>query len=730
MGEVYRAIDRRLGRAVAVKTLSRHLVSDPEALARFDQESRTIAALSHPNILAVFDVGTHEGVPYAILELLDGDTLRVHLARGALPRPAAVGYGVQIARGLAAAHGKGITHRDLKPENLFVTADGIVKILDFGLARVRSDDDGETRLGATRPGMVLGTAAYMSPEQARGHEVDAPSDVFSFGAVLYEMLAGRRAFSGATAADAMASVIRDEPGPLQSVIPDLPAALDRVVRRCLAKAPASRYPHGRALLEALEAVSMPTASSSATAGERVSLAVLPFDDLSPDRDNEFFVDGLADEVISDLSKVSGLRVISRTSVRQFKGRARDLATIRRDLNVRYVLEGSVRKAGPKLRITVQLIDIDHDTPVWSEKYNGTTDDIFEIQEQVARAIVKELSIKLTPEESRGLAAHGIADARAYELYLRARGELQRFTSDGLARALADVDEALARAGENEALLALRGDVLWQRFNVGLETDPGHLRTVEAVARRILAVNPASAEADRLLACIDIHEGRWEAGWRRIGRVVERNQTDTYSALLFAAMSTFIGRPDPARVVTTRMLDIDPLQPVNHYIAGLLRYVCDDIASGRPYLERGYELAPESPMGITVYAHMLVASGRERDARAIVQRMLAAAPPDNLTWLAQVFLWTLEGSRDRIAESLTAERIRWARADLQYSLHLAECLATVGDADGAFDWLDNAIRCGVVNYPFLAVRDPFLANLRSDARFEPLMARVKAIWERL
>jgi serine/threonine protein kinase len=731
MGEVHRAIDHRLGRAVAVKTLSPHLSHDADALARFDRESRTIAALSHPNILAVYDVGVHGDVPYVVLELLEGDTLRALIGRGALPRSTAIDFALQIARGLAAAHDKGVVHRDLKPENIFITSAGIVKILDFGLARTRGADDGETRLGGTSPGMVLGTAAYMSPEQARGHEVTAASDVFSFGAVLYEMLANRRPFSGTTPADALASVIRDEPAPLRGLAPDVPPALERIVTRCLAKAPAARDATGRAVLEALESLSGQTPQPSGrSAGDRVSIAVLPFDDLSPDRDNEFFVDGLADEVISDLSNISSLRVISRTSVRQFKGQARDLATIQRDLNVRYVLEGSVRKAGPKLRITVQLVDVDNDTPIWSGKYNGTTEDIFEIQEQVARAIVKELRIKLTPEESRGLAVHGITDPRAYELYLRARGELHRFNAEGIHRALADVDAALAIAGENVVLLALRGDVLWQQYNLGIETDPAHLRLVEAMAHRIQSIEPASLEAERLLSCVDIHEGRFEAGWRRLALVARAAPADTFTALLFVSMCAFIGKPEAARAAAARLIDLDPLQAINHYVAGFLRYACDDFASALPHVARGYELDPVLTSGVNLYALALAAAGHVQEAKDVIARGLATVPPDNLTWLTQVFAWALDGRRAEIDASLTPDRVRWARTDLQYSLQLAESLAMVGDADRAFEWLENAIAHGVVNYSFLAVRDPFLATLRSDPRFTPLMARVKASWERL
>jgi TolB-like protein len=458
--------------------------------------------------------------------------------------------------------------------------------------------------------------------------------------------------------------------------------------------------------------------------------VLPFDDLSPERDNAYFVDGLADEVISDLSKVSALRVISRTSVQQFRGQTLDLATIRRDLNVHYVLEGSVRKAGSRLRITAQLIDVGADAPIWSGKYNGTTDDVFEIQEQVARAAVSALRVTVTPAESRELADHGLKEPRAYELYLRARAELQRYDGVGLGRALTDIDQALDLEGENALLLASRGDVLWQQYMLGLQTDPAQLQDVQAIAHRLQVIDSSSVHADRLLAGIDIFEGRWEAAWRRLASAVAIRQSDPVTSVIYVAISSLIGKAELARVVADRMIDVDPLQAINHYIAGFVRYFCDDPASGLPYMARGFELGPVLPSGINLYVQALVAFGREQEARDAVANMLAATPPDNLTWLTELFVWALDGRRDDILSTLTEERVRWARADLQYSLQLAEYFAILGENDRAFDWLENAIRCGVVNYPFLSTRDPYLANLRGDPRFEPLMAHVKAIWQRL
>jgi serine/threonine-protein kinase len=390
----------------------------------------------------------------------------------------------------------------------------------------------------------------------------------------------------------------------------------------------------------------------------------------------------------------------------------------------------VRKAGSKLRITTQLVNISADASIWSEKYNGTTDDVFEIQEQVARGIVSALRVTLTPAESSVLPDHGIKDPRAYELYLRARAEVHRYDAEGLGRALTNIDRALELEGESVLLLAARADVLWQQYNLGLQTDPAQLQHVQAIAHRIQVIDSSSADADRLLAGIDIFEGRWEAAWRRLASVVVNRPTDTVSSVNYVAISACVGKAELARVVADRVIDIDPLQAINHYVAGFVRYFCDDPVSGMPYMARGFELGPALPIGVNVYAQALIAFGREQEARDAVANLLATAPPDNLTWLTEMLVWALDGRRDDVVSTLTEERVRWARADLQYSLWLAEYFAILKDNDRAFEWLENGIRCGSVNYPFLSARDPFLANLRGDPRFEPLMAHVKTIWQRL
>ncbi len=372
MGQVYRAKDLKLGRDVAIKVLREELASDPERLRRFEQEARSASALNHPNIITIYEIGKHGETPYIAMEYVEGKTLSEMLAEGPLPTKKLVQLATQIAEGLAKAHSAGIVHRDLKPENLMVTSDGYVKILDFGLAKLLpqpgvSEAATITKEG-TVAGAVIGTASYMSPEQALGKPMDARTDVFSLGAVLYEIATGKRPFQGETPAGLFDEILHKAPAAPSSLNSELPGDIERVIVQALNKEPNRRYPSAKELLANL--VDIDTGPFSTKSSAQKSIVVLPFENISPDPEQEYFCDGMTEEIISDLSKIQSLRVISRTSSMQLKGTDKDIGTIGKELKVQYVLEGSVRKAGKNLRITAQLIDSTNDSHLWAEKFNG------------------------------------------------------------------------------------------------------------------------------------------------------------------------------------------------------------------------------------------------------------------------------------------------------------------------------------------------------------------------
>jgi TolB-like protein/predicted Ser/Thr protein kinase len=413
MGEVWKARDTRLERVVAIKRWT------GRPSPRFQHEARAIAALNHPHICQIYDVGPD----YLVMEYIDGIPLA-----GPKVADEVVRLAIQIAEAIEEAHARGILHRDLKPGNILVTTKGSVKLLDFGLAKLLSSDESAASL--TADGSVMGTPAYMSPEQARGDAVDERSDVFSFGAVLYELQSGRRAFAGSSSAEIISSVLRDEPAPLTA-----PDSLTRIAEQCLRKSPSDRFPSITAVKAALEQVLLVSSNT------QPSIAVLPFANMSRDIDDEYFSDGLAEEVINLLAHIQGLKVIARTSAFAFKGKNQDIRTIAAALGVENILEGSVRRAGTRIRVTAELVIAADGSHLWSERYDRELADVFAVQDEIAGAIVEVLKGKLMPLPA---ASHRyVPKPLAYEAYLRARYYWQKLTSDSVARCRGYLEEAIA-----------------------------------------------------------------------------------------------------------------------------------------------------------------------------------------------------------------------------------------------------------------------------------------------
>jgi TolB-like protein/Flp pilus assembly protein TadD len=528
MGEVYRARDSKLKRNVAVKVLPQSLSSDADALARFEREALAVAALSHPNILAIFDFGTHEGTAYSVTELLEGETLRGKLAVGPIPQKQAVDYALQVAKGLSAAHEKGIVHRDLKPENLFVSRDGHVKILDFGLAKKveaatpEQQTSAPTGSGDTEPGTVLGTMGYMSPEQVRGLPVDHRSDIFSFGAILYEMLSGRKAFKKDTASDTMAAIMRDEPPELTQSGRNVSPALDHIVRHCLEKDRENRFQSARDVAFALSEALAPTTASGAqpaaprTVQKRVLIAaaaivvlalagifllrrthegagqaggvkrvaVLPFENLGAPED-DYFADGMADEIRGKLTSLPGLQVIARASSTPYKKTTKTPQQIARELDAQYLLTATVRwqkgGGGNRVHVSPELIEVSGPgtpTSKWQQPFDATLTDVFGVQSDIAAGVVQALGVALGAREERQLSGRPTQNLAAYDAFLRG-------------------EEASQSMGVLDALSLRRAIDLYER---AVALDPGFARAWAQLARASSVLyqwgTPTSALAER------------------------------------------------------------------------------------------------------------------------------------------------------------------------------------------------------------------------------------------
>ena len=516
MGEVYRARDTKLNRDIALKILPDAFARDTDRLARFEREARVVAALNHPHVVTIFSIEEHDGVRFMTMELVEGPTLAQVIAGGALAPARFFDIAIALADALSAAHRKHIIHRDLKPANVMVTDDGRVKVLDFGLARALDADafqlgDDATHLG-TQAGAIVGTMPYMSPEQIEARPLDHRTDLFSLGIMLYELLTGSRPFRGDSPAALMSSILRDHVPPIAERRTDLPEGVGRIVDGCLEKNPRERIQTASEIHSALqvsrrawESGAAKSAGPTATdtmlrpAERATSIAVLAFTDMSASKDQDWFCDGIAEEILNALTPLEGLRVAARTSAFSFKGKGDDLRSIGQKLNVTTVLEGSVRRAGDRVRITVQLSEVANGYQLWSERYDRDLKDIFDVQDEIARAIAERLRVTLAAGKGDRLVAQATTNVEAYQLYLRGRALVERRGASvpaglDLLRTAVELDPgySLAWAGIADALtvLAYSGVVR------GVESKAEAM----AAAKRSIELEPSSAAGHSALAC--------------------------------------------------------------------------------------------------------------------------------------------------------------------------------------------------------------------------------------
>jgi serine/threonine protein kinase/tetratricopeptide (TPR) repeat protein len=648
MGEVYRARDPRLGRDVAIKVIggAAGLEAGPstgsaparpqsrdDRLRRFEQEARAVAALSHPNVLAIFDVGVGD-IPFLVTELLDGDTLRSLIERGSISTPRTIDLALQIIAGLAAAHSRGIVHRDLKPDNIFVTTDGHVKILDFGLAKHMSQTSGSGHTSGseattlrpnTASGTVLGTIGYMAPEQVRGFGADHRADIFAAGAILYEMLTGERAFRGATPADTMSAVLNDPPSALVFGA-GTPPSLARIVRRCLEKDANERFQSARDIGFAIESISGIHSAQHAPSTEPVqtSIGVLPFANMSADPENQYFSDGLAEDLINALTRLSGLRVVSRTSSFRFRGRDADIRQIGRELGVGAILEGSVRRAGSRVRITVQLTSSADGYHIWSDRYDRKMADVFDIQDEIVESIVKALAPALVPE-AKVAVRRSTENLEAYELYLKGRHFWNQRSPAVVGTAIRCFEEASAL--DPEYALAYTGLAdCYSILRVYGWTPPEHSqpRALEAVTRA-LALEPDLPEARFSKALYAFHfERHWRSARPHFAEAIASGpgvaMFEAYFGLFLATEYDFA----EAKKRIDRALELDPHSSVIYFLAAATACLMGDFASVERYAGRALELQPESLGPRWPQTVALLFSGRVEEAIAIAEQVVARA----------------------------------------------------------------------------------------------------------
>ena len=715
MGEVYCADDPVLGRPVALKVVKPSALPDRAARNRLLAEARAAAALDHPNICTIFEVGeTSDDGLFIAMAFYEGETLASRLARGPMPPSEAVPVAVQIARGLAHAHAAGVVHRDVKPANVLLTRDRLVKLLDFGIA---------LRLGEmqeTGEPTVVGTLAYMSPEQLRGlADVDGRTDAWALGVTLYEMLSGRSPFDARDTSTLMQRVFFDEPQPLDGE----GRTLELVLLGMLEKDASRRW----TIAEFLEAVETQRPPARLEAASRV-LLVLPFENLSPERDTEFFADGLTDEIITTLSSADGLKVISRRSAMRYKGSPLGVRAIAREVGARQVLEGTVRRAGVDLRITAHLVDVLTDTELWAERYVGTLDDAFDIQERVGAAIAE--SLRVQPASGDAPRAERALPGAVYDLYLRARAEMWRFTPPAAQRALVFIAQAHALAGDHSILLAARATALWQLVNLGgggvsLLADAG------AAAARALELDPRSVPALRVLALIAALRGDVAQADPLFARAVEFGPSDVETLLAASFFHAFAGDGDRAVQLGRRASELDPLFSL-HWIGRGFAEAChgrdaDAYASAR----RALDVDPHDPM--TRIVGPLLANGRG-DLDPVLRHLETTADADTATpgWygvLAELTQAALTSRRARVRELFAPELEAFLGQAIHNAFYAAEICALVDDPARAVRFLRRAIDLGLGCYPMVAVHSRALASIRGLPEFTELLAPLETVWRR-
>ena len=743
MGEVYRATDSRLGRHVAVKVLPEAKRASPDRDARFEREARLLASINHPNIATIHGLEDLAGSSAIVMELVDGPSLADLIARGPLGLAESARIASQIADGMSSAHARGIIHRDLKPSNVRLAPDGRVKILDLGLAKMvtidssaapdrEAPEDAETVAVETREGTVVGTPAYLSPEQAVGAPVDARTDVWAFGAVLFEMLSGRRAFPGGSITETLAAVLRG--GVDWGALPaDVSREVRLLIERCLVREASGRLSDLGEARDALRPFTDPAfAATQQASADTKSIVVLPFANLSPDPDTEYFSDGLTDEIITDLSRVRALRVISRSSAMRLKGDARGLAAIGRDLACRYALEGSVRRAANSLRITARLVDAPNDVQLWADKYRGTLDDVFDIQERVSRSIVDALEIRLTPQEAEQLAERPIADVRAQECYFRARSEIWSFLPSGVDRAISHLEAAFALIGDNALLYQGLGEAYFQYVNVGVASgrEEEYFRKAEWCADRIFALESDSARGHLVKAPVQLGRGDIHGCARSLRRVLQAFPKDVSALTLYAhVLGWLAGKPDAAAPVAAQLVDLDPLSAFSRLASVTVPLFAGRFSEALEPARLMFALDPVTPVWRANYVMALSYNQRLDEAEAATEGVMAQPDSDVGTWWMGLCRAAWRADRAEVLRLADGPYRQAAAWDAEIPWLLASAHAAVGAKEEALVWLDRAIDRGMINYPFLSEHDRYLDNVRGDARFGRVMERARREWER-
>ena len=739
MGQVYRGRDPRLGRDIAIKVLAHDAAHDKEAAQRMEREARAIAALSHPNVVAVHDAGKHDGTFYIVTELLEGKTLRAAMEDARVSWRRAVEIGAEVADGLAAAHAKSIVHRDLKPENIFLTNDGRVKVLDFGLAQtdpmlLQRDEVNipTTKWFQTDPGTVIGTLGYMAPEQLRGEAVDPSADIFSLGCILFEMVTARKPFHRESGAATIAAILKEDLPP-DTLSRSVPPEFQRIIEGCVEKNAAARYQSARDLSLTLRAIG---SSSSMLHGDLIkqianrktsraksidSIAVLPLVNATSDPNSDYLSDGITEGIINRLSQLPKLKVMARSTVFRYKGRDADAQSVGRELRVRAVLTGRLQHVGSRLLVNVELVDSVDGSQLWGETYNRYTADLMALQEEMSREIAEKLRLKLTGADKKKLRKRTTESSDAYQHYLKGRYHWNKRTEESLRRGIQFFRDAIdSDPSFASAYAGLADSYITLATNIPL---PPHdaMPKAKAAAMKAIEIDDALAEAWASLGAVRWwFEWDWQGAEDAYRRAIELNPNyptahDGYAMLLCAR-----GRFDAAVEQVTRACDLDPLSLISAVHGGWPFYFARDFESAIRRFRKALELDDRF---IPAYGWLGMAHGQQRRYQEALDAFGRALEVDRIPILVAMLAHThaIAGQREQALALLDSLREQ-AKTRYISPYDIAVIHAGLGDTRAALEHLQLAYDDRSAWMVFLDV-DPRLDSLRTEPAFAAIAARL-------
>jgi serine/threonine protein kinase/tetratricopeptide (TPR) repeat protein len=732
MGEVFRAKDTRLGRDVALKVLPEAFARDADRLARFEREARTVAGLNHPNIVVLYSVEEDHGVRFLTMELVEGQGLDRLVSPGGLPLSRVLDLGIALSDALVAAHERGVVHRDLKPANVMVTREGRLKVLDFGLAKLESSEPApDTTRAATMsmplsmPGQVMGTVPYMAPEQIRGEAVDARTDLFALGIMLYELAAGRRPFTGTTPADVSSSILRDTPAPLASVRADVTGDLDRIVGRCLEKEPRARFQTALDVcneLRRMKETGMSAAITLAAVPDAIrSLAVLPLQNVSRDPAQEYFADGMTEALISELARLKALRVISRTSAMKYKGVQKALPEIARELSVDAILEGSALLVGKRVRVTLQLVSAKMDEMLWADRYDGEIEDVLDLQSRIAETVAKEIAVQVTPREETHLAKRRPVNPEAHVEYLKGRHTATASSPQAIELSLRHFQRALELDPKYAAAWAGIAHCHVVRAGRGMAPAAEAGEQARLAALKALELDDSLAEAHAALGEVAAQHKNVREGIRHLQHAIELNPGVTSAYTNLGRLYYCAERHREAQAAMHQALSLDPLSMIIHTCVGDSYYYARECERSLPYYRKAVELDPRFDGAHTDLARSLEAVGLFDEARREYEegRRLSGGVAGPSFGLAHL---EASSGNEAGARSILQELIEARSRRVVSSWGIAALHASLRDVDEAFRWLDVAIEEGASGLILLRVH-PRLDPIRQDHRYKKLLERL-------